>query len=52
MFGIMGFECFEGENEVAWFDTMDEVMEFLAMFEIFDLNELTQLTDNLWQMEG
>jgi hypothetical protein len=51
MFGITGFETFEGENEFVWFDTMDEMMAWLEMFEIFSLDELTEIGENLWTME-
>ena len=51
MFGITGFETFEGESEFAWFDTMDEMMNWLKQFEIFSLDELKVLYDNVWTME-
>ena len=52
MFGITGFETFEGESEFAWFDTMDEMMAWLEQFEVFSLDELTALDDHLWTLEG
>ena len=50
MYGVTGYECYEGENEIMWFDTMDEMMEWLEMFEIFDLSEMTEIRKNLWTM--
>lgn len=50
MYGVTGYECYEGENDTMWFDTMDEMMEWLEMFEIFDLSEMTEILPNLWTM--
>lgn len=51
MFGVKNEWAFEGEDDFVWFDSLDEMMTWLEMFEIFSLDELIPLGDNLWAME-
>ena len=50
MYGLTGYECFEGDFDTMYFDTMEEMMEWLEMFEIFDLADLTEIEPRLWTM--